>query len=168
LNKLRREVIIVSAVAELIEPALQDLGFELVRVQFQGGARRVLQVMAEPLDREHEMTVDDCALISRSISAILDVADPIEGAYSLEVSSPGLDRPLVKREDFERFAGLEARIEVEPAIEGRKRWKGRLGGNEADTVVIDVDGRNVGLPFSTIRKAKLILTDELIAEGLRR
>src|SRR5262245_53481048 len=117
-----------NEVALLIEPTLRDLGFDLVQVRMVGGNRRTLQVMAEPADRERAMTVDDCATISRAVSAVLDVADPIEGAYSLEVSSPGIDRPLVRREDFARFAGSEAKLECEPALQGRKRFRGMLHG----------------------------------------
>lgn len=158
----------VERVAELIEPSLNDLGFELVRVQFQGGARRVLQIMAEPLDRDAEMTVDHCADISRMVSAILDVADPIDGAYSLEISSPGLDRPLIKLEDFDRFAGFDARVDVEPAIDGRKRWQGRLAGTAEAQVKLLVGGDEMSVDFAHIKKAKLVLTDELIAASMKR
>ena len=121
-----------NEVALLIEPTLRDLGFDLVQVRIVGGSRRTLQVMAEPADRERAMTVDDCATISRAVSAVLDVADPIEGAYSLEVSSPGIDRPLVRRDDFVRFTGFEAKLECEPALQGRKRFRDRdRGGRDA-------------------------------------
>lgn len=139
----------------MIEPALRDLGFDLVQVRMIGGQRRTLQVMAEPSDRGRGMTVDDCARISHAISAVLDVADPIEGAYALEVSSPGIDRPLVRREDFVRFAGREARLECDPAVDGRKRFRGVLGGLEGDAVVIDEAGVRVAVPLASVRKAKL-------------
>src|SRR5262245_49006354 len=124
-------------VAPLIEPTVRDLGFNLVQVRMMGGSRRTLQVMAEPVDRARVMTVEDCAAISRAVSAVLDVADPIEGAYSLEVSSPGIDRPLVRPGDFERFSGFEAKVECEPAVQGRKRFKGLLRGLEGDDVVLE-------------------------------
>ena len=130
-----------NEVAQLIEPTIRDLGFELVQVRMVGGSRRTLQVMAEPVDRDRGMTVDDCARISHAISAVLDVADPIEGAYALEVSSPGIDRPLVRREHFQRFAGLEAKVECEPAVEGRKRFRGIVRGLEDDEVVVEEAGR---------------------------
>ena len=111
------------------------------------------------------MTVDDCARISRAISAVLDVADPIEGAYALEVSSPGIDRPLVRREDFQRFAGLEAKVECEPAVEGRKRFRGILRGLEDDEVVVEEDGAVVRIPFTSVKKAKLTLSPALLARA---
>ena len=154
-----------NEVAQLIEPTIRDLGFELVQVRMMGGARRTLQVMAEPTDRGRTMTVDDCAAISRAVSAVLDVADPIEGAYSLEVSSPGIDRPLVRPADFERFSGFEAKVECEPAIQGRKRFKGLLRGLEGDEVVIEEAGARVMIPFASVKKAKLTLSAELLAHA---
>ena len=106
-----------------------------------GGTRRTLQVMAEPVDRTHRMTVDDCAAISHAISAVLDVADPIPGAYALEVSSPGIDRPLARREDFSRFAGFEVKLESEEPVEGQRRFRGILRGLEGDAVVVEQDGK---------------------------
>lgn len=157
-------------VAQLIEPTLRDLGFELVQVRIGGGARRVLQVMAEPLDPDRAMTVDDCAAISHAISAVLDVADPIPGAYTLEVSSPGIDRPLVQPRDFARFAGLEAKVEVGEAIGGRKRFRGLIEGLENDEVLLRQEGELVRIPFAAVRKAKLTLSEALLksAQGGRR
>ena len=146
----------------LIEPAVQDLGFEIVRVQVSGQKRRRLQIMAEPRVGE-AMTVDDCAAISRAVSAILDVEDPIGGAYDLEVSSPGIDRPLVHPADFARFAGFEARVETVRPIDGRKRFRGRLLGLDGDTVLIMIDDGPKELPYPEIQRAKLIMTDELLA-----
>ena len=154
-----------NEVAQLIEPTIRDLGFELVQVRMVGGGRRTLQVMAEPADHGHSMTVDDCARISRAISAVLDVADPIEGAYALEVSSPGIDRPLVRRKDFQRFSGLEAKVECEPAVEGRKRFRGILRGLEDDEVVVEEDGALVRIPFTSVGKAKLTLSPALLARA---
>ncbi|MEQ8229130.1 MAG: ribosome maturation factor RimP [Rhodospirillales bacterium] len=149
-------------IAEIIGPSIEDLGFELVRVLMSGQRRKKLQIMAEPLDGS-QMTVDHCAVISRTISALLDVDDPIDDAYTLEVSSPGIDRPLVKLADFERFAGFDARIEMNVAIDGRRRFSGRLKGVAGDEVVIDVEEGEVRLPFADIQKSKLLMTDELIA-----
>ena len=154
-------------IAELIEPTLADLGYELVRVQFQGARTKVLQIMAERADGA-EMTVEDCADISRAISPVLDVADPIDEAYSLEVSSPGLDRPLTRRKDFERYAGFEAKVETAAPVDGRRRFKGLLKGlSEADEVMMAVQEGEVNIPLDLIEKAKLVLTDELIAAALK-
>ena len=152
-----------SLVARLIEPSLDSMGYDLVRVQISGGASdRCLQIMAERKDRA-EMNVEDCASISRNISTILDVEDPITEAYTLEVSSPGMDRPLVRLEDFTRFAGFEARIDTREAIVDRKRFRGKLKGVEGETILIEVDGETYEIPFEDILRAKLVLTDELIA-----
>jgi ribosome maturation factor RimP len=154
-------------IAGLIEPSLQAMGYGLVRVLFTGGRRATLQIMAERLD-EAAMTVDDCADISRALSAILDVADPVAGAYNLEVSSPGIDRPLVRPEDFERFAGYEAKIELGQPRDGRKRFRGRLLGLAGDAVRIAAEDGEAALPVAEIIRAKLVLTDELIAAAQRR
>lgn len=153
----------------LIEPALTAMGYDLVRVAVQGGeSRKTLQIMAERRDGEG-MSVDDCADISRAVSAVLDVEDPIAGAYTLEVSSPGIDRPLVKRGDFERFAGFEARIETVQPVAGRKRFRGRLMGVTGDEVRLREPAKAAGaadetlVPLTAIVRAKLVLTDDLIA-----
>jgi ribosome maturation factor RimP len=153
----------IRTVVDLIEPGLLGMGFELVQVRLLGQTRKTLQVMAEPLDPKRLMTVEDCADISRAISAILDVHDPIPGAYTLEVSSPGIDRPLVRLGDYERFKGHLARLEIEPDIEGRKRFKAMLNGVEGDDILIEQDGQAFRVPFASIRKARLVLTDALIA-----
>lgn len=146
----------------LIAPSLEAMGYRVVRVAVTGGRRATLQIMAERSD-ETAMTVDDCADISRTVSALLDVADPIAGAYTLEVSSPGIDRPLVRREDFARFAGFEARIELNETRDGRRRFRGKLLGVEGDTVRLLVDDAPVALPLAAVARAKLVLTDELLA-----
>ncbi len=152
----------------LIEPALTAMGYDLVRIAVQGGeSRPTLQIMAERKDGVG-MTVDDCADISRTVSALLDVEDPIAGAYTLEVSSPGIDRPLVKRGDFERFAGFEARVETVQPVNGRKRFRGRLMGVMGDEVRLretakaGAEADETLVPLAAIAKAKLVLTDELI------
>jgi ribosome maturation factor RimP len=150
-------------IAKLIGPIADELGYELVRVQVQGGARRAtLQIMAERRDRM-AMLVEDCAQLSRAISALLDEADPIAGEYTLEVSSPGIDRPLMKPADYERFLGHEAKIEMTAAVDGRKRFQGILAMLDGDAVVMDCDGATVTLPLAQVKSAKLILTDRLIA-----
>lgn len=157
-----------DSVGLLIEPTLQAMGYALVRVALAGSAGRpTLQVMAERNDGAG-MSVDDCAAISEAVSAILDVEDPISGAYTLEVSSPGIDRPLVKKADYERFAGFEAKLETAQPVDGRKRFRGRLLGAATDAVRVKLDtGEEVELPLDRIAKAKLVLTDELIAAGTR-
>jgi len=154
-------------IAEIIRPTIEALGFDLVRVHYSGGEHPTLQIMAEP-EGGGEMIVDDCADISRAVSALLDVEDPISGAYNLEVSSPGLDRPLVKLTDFERFAGFVAKVELSELQDGRKRFRGRILNIEKDAVRIEMDNGDVAsLPFEKIEEAKLIITDDLIAEALR-
>ena len=149
-------------VEELIAPSLEALGFELVRVRLGGSGRPTLQIMIERSDRAF-LTVDECARASKTVSALLEVEDPIGGAYNLEVSSPGLDRPLTRIGDFERFAGFEAKIEVKAPIEGRKRFRGLVLGVENGNVRIAQDNGCAVVPFETIIKAKLVLTDKLIS-----
>ena len=149
-------------IEEIIEPAVQDLGFEIVRVQLSGNHNPRLQIMAEPIVGDI-MTADHCAAISRAVSAILDVDDPIEGAYTLEVSSPGVDRPLVKLRDFERFAGFDVRIETNEAVDGRKRFRGRLSGVEGENIAIEMDGEDMSIPFPLVLRAKLLVTNDMLA-----
>jgi len=151
-----------NKIQRLIEPSVDDLGFDIVRVQVSGKNELLMQVMVEHKDGQG-MTVDDCAIVSRAISAILEVEDPIKDPYTLEVSSPGLDRPLVKLRDFERFQGHQVRVETSLAQDGQKRFKGQLLGVEDETVKILLDGREVILAYSDIRRAKLLLTDNVIS-----
>ena len=152
----------IDDIAPLIEPSLEAMGYRLVRVAFLGTGRATLQIMAERRD-EASMTVDDCTEISRSVSAILDVADPIADAYMLEVSSPGIDRPLTRPEDYDRFAGFEAKIELGRMLDGRKRFRGRIVGRADDHVRLVGDAGEVRLPIAAIAKAKLVLTADLLA-----
>jgi ribosome maturation factor RimP len=138
------------------------MGFDLVLVRVLGNARRTLQVMAEPSDRSRLMRVEDCAEISHALSAVLDVADPVQGAYSLEVTSPGIDRPLVRPQDYQRFAGEEAKLETDLPIDGRRRFTGVVRGLEGDNVRLETAGQELQIPFQTIRKARLVLTDALL------
>ena len=151
-----------ALIRTLVEPALDALGYDLVRVKLSGGDDRRLQIMAERGDRA-EMTVDDCATISRSLSSLLDAEDPIPDAYTLEVSSPGIDRPLVRLEDYDRFSGFSARVESRTPVVDRKKFSGVLKGALGEDILIDVDGEIYQVPFVEIHRAKLILTDELIA-----
>ena len=153
----------------LIAPAVEAAGYRLVRLRLMGGKRKTLQVMAERHDGQ--MDVEDCAVLSRTLSEVLEAADPIAEDYTLEVSSPGIDRPLTIEADFARFAGHEARIEMVHGLDGRRRFKGLLIGLDGHDVVMDVTSERgterVRLPFSDIADAKLVLTDKLIQESLR-
>lgn len=156
-------------IADLIRPSVEGMGFSLVRVRLMGGRRPTLQVMAERPDGA--MDVDDCAEVSRMLSALLDVEDPIDGEYVLEVSSPGIDRPLTRIGDFERYKGFEAKLETRDLIDGRKRFRGALLGAEGGSVRIriEADGEpfEASVPFEALSDAKLVLTDELVAESLK-
>jgi len=156
-----------NRIAHEIEPSLEAMGYRLVRVVIISGRRPTLQVMAERLNDE-AMTVDDCAQISYSVSAILDVADPIAGAYMLEISSPGIDRPLVRAQDYDRFSGFEARVELARPIEGRKRLRGRLLGTSAGGVRLATETGEMTLPLAEVVRAKLVLTDDLIDAAPRK
>jgi ribosome maturation factor RimP len=167
---LRSEGGTESRIEALIQPVVTDMGFLLVRIRFTTGGRPKLQIMAERPDGR--MSVEDCALLSRALSALLDVEDPIASEYVLEVSSPGLDRPLVRPEDFVRFKGQEAKIELVRLFEGRKRFRGVLGGIElggaGDAAILEEEGgARFVLPLSLIDEAKLVLTDALIAQALK-
>ncbi len=167
-----RETGLAAQIAALAEPVLADLGFRLVRVTISGREGVTVQIMAERSDGM--LTVEECATISRNVSPVLDAHDPIAGHYTLEVSSPGIDRPLVRPSDFDDWAGYEAKIEMRELIAGRKRYRGMLEGTEGDELRIEVDlggelGKQViGLPIAQVAEAKLVLTDDLIREALRR
>jgi ribosome maturation factor RimP len=151
---------------ELLDPVAEAQDYEIVRLRLMGGQEsRRLQIMAERPDGE--MDIDDCAKLSRAISEVLDAADPIAGEYTLEVSSPGVDRPLTRKKDFETYEGYEARLELDRLAEGRKRFKGKLAGVDGDNVAIDLDGEDETtlIPFAWIHDAKLVLTDELMKRG---
>jgi ribosome maturation factor RimP len=154
---------IEQKIANIVAPVFEETGLRLVRVLLASeSGSPLLQILAE--NREtHNLGVDDCAMLSREIAALLDVEDPINGPYRLEVSSPGIDRPLVSREDYEDYAGFEAKIEIEPAINGQKRFKGRINGIDGEnTILLDTETGRAELPLHDVRKAKLVLTDELI------
>ena len=151
---------------ELLDPVAEATGYEIVRLRLMGGFERRLQIMAERPDGQ--MEIEDCTRLSRAISDVVDAADPISGEYTLEVSSPGIDRPLTRLKDFAAWAGCEARIELDRVAEGRKRFRGLLAGVEGQDVLIDLEGETdhtAQLPFGWIVEAKLVLTDELMKRG---
>ncbi|MBB3994095.1 ribosome maturation factor RimP [Sulfitobacter undariae] len=165
-NDLIAKAAMDRRLAEIITPVIEDLGYELVRVRLMSGKNAILQVMADKPDGGIE--VDDCGQISTAVGAILDVEDPIAEEYALEVSSPGIDRPLTRLKDFANFEGYEAKIETDELIGGRRRFKGQLAGVEGDEVLINIEEGTVGLKFDWLTDAKLVLTDELIKEMLRQ
>ena len=160
-----------ARVATIVEPVIEQLGYRLVRVSAAAEGRTV-QIMAERPGGS--MTVEDCETISRALSPVLDMADPIDRAYRLEISSPGIDRPLVRKSDFDRYAGHLVKIEMEIPVNGRKRFRGKLLGTEGETARIRRDDAAEGeepeilLPIEEMCEAKLVLTDELVTEALRR
>ncbi|WP_321395515.1 ribosome maturation factor RimP [Emcibacter sp.] len=156
---------LTDRITRLVEPVATALGYELVRVAMMGGpyGGSVLQIMAERPDGT--MLVEDCEKLSREISVILDVEDPISGEYTLEVSSPGVDRPLTRKKDFAAYAGHLAKFELSEAVDGRRRFKGMLLGMQDDMVQIDVEGEKVEVDLGNVHKAKLVLTDELLKKA---
>lgn len=165
MNELVAKAAIDRRIADIIGPVIEDLGFELVRVRLMTGKESTLQIMAQKPDGTIE--VDDCATISTAVSAVLDVEDPILDAYTLEVSSPGIDRPLTRLKDFDLWEGYVAKIETEELIDGRRRFKGVLAGTEGDEVLIEIEEGTIGLKFDWLSDAKLVLTDDLIRDVLR-
>ena len=156
-------------ITEIITPTVEDMGYEVVRVRLMTGKESILQIMAQKPDGTIE--VDDCGDISAAVSALLDVEDPITDVYTLEVSSPGIDRPLTRMKDFDQWDGNEAKIETEELIDGRRRFKGMLRGTEGDEVLIEIEENGqpltIGLKFEWLTDAKLVLTDELIRDVLK-
>jgi len=156
-------------ITEIITPAVEDMGFEVVRVRLMTGKESILQIMVQRPDGSIE--VDECAQVSTAVSALLDVEDPILDTYTLEVSSPGIDRPLTRMKDFDQWQGFEAKIETEELIDGRRRFKGALRGTEGEEVLIEIEDQGkdvtIGLKFDWLTDAKLVLTDELIRDVLK-
>lgn len=171
-RRLITETGVAARVAAVVEPVLEDLGYRLVRVKVTGTNGCTVQIMAERPDGT--MTVDDCEAVSRAVSPALDVDDPVNRAYYLEVSSPGIDRPLVRAGDFDRWSGHEAKIEMSVPLEGRKRFRGLVRGSEGELALVEipkageVEAFTARLPIRDIAEARLVLTDELIRESLRR
>ena len=156
----------LASVADALMAAVRDLGFELVRITFGAGRETTLQIMAERPNGE-EITVGDCGAISRTVSELLDAADPVADAYMLEVSSPGIDRPLTRRKDFERWTGFELRLETTEPLADRVRFHGRLLGLWDDTLHLREEGGEVAIPFTLLKRVKLVLNDELLAATKR-
>ena len=165
-NDLVAKTAIDKKLAEIIGPMISEMGFELVRVRLMSDEETTLQIMADRAVGGIE--VDDLADISTSISAVLDVEDPICEGYNLEVSSPGIDRPLTRFKDFDTFEGYEAKLETEELIDGRRRFKGVLAGTHNKEILINLNEGTVGLKFEWLSEAKLVLTEELITEMLRK
>ena len=157
-------------IASIVRPVIEGMGFELVRVRLMGGQKKTIQIMAERPAGGIE--VAECARISTAVSAVLDVDDPLDDAYTLEVSSPGIDRPLTRLKDFDAWEGYEARIETSEMIDGRRRFKGIIQGTEGDEVLLEIEEHGapvtIGLTFDLLSDAKLVLTDDLIREMLRQ
>ena len=152
--------------AELLNPILEDLGFEMVRIRLSSGDPSTLQIMADRLNGQ--IGVDDLANINTSIGTILDVEDPITENYTLEISSPGIDRPLTRKKDFDSYQGFEAKLETTELIDGRRRFKGILAGISNDEVLINLEEGTVGLEFNWLSDARLVLSDDLIKQMLRK
>jgi ribosome maturation factor RimP len=155
----------MSHLEPILTPAIEAAGYRLVRLRLMGGKTKTLQIMAERPDGT--MNVEDCAVLSHALLDFIEREEPLEGEYELEVSSPGIDRPLTRLMDFSRYAGHEAKIELAAAIDGRKRFRGVLKGLEGSDVVIECQGARVAFPFKGIAEAKLVLTDKLIQEDLK-
>jgi len=150
--------------AEIVQPVIEDMGFELVRLRLKSGRAPLLQIMA---DRPGGgIDVDDCAAVSTAVSAVLDVEDPIVEGYTLEVSSPGIDRPLTRLADFREWQGHDAKLETAEPIEGRRRFRGVLAGTEGDEVLLEIEAGTIGLKFDWLSDARLVMTDALIREAL--
>jgi len=165
MNDLIAKAAIDRRIAEIITPVVEDMGFEIVRVRLMSGKESILQIMVQRPDGQIE--VDECGQVSTALSAVLDVEDPILDVYTLEVSSPGIDRPLTRMKDFDQWEGFEAKIETDELIDGRRRFKGQLAGTEGDEVLITITEGTIGLKFEWLSDAKLVLTDELIRDVLR-
>ncbi len=155
----------MSHLEPILEPAIEAAGYRLVRLRLMGGKTKTLQIMAERPDGT--MNVEDCAKLSHALLDFIEAENPLEGDYELEVSSPGIDRPLTRLMDFARYAGHEAKIELAAPLDGRKRFRGKLLGLDGNEVAMETQGARVSLPFKGIAEAKLVLTDQLIAEDLK-
>ena len=155
----------MSHLEPILTPVIEAAGFRLVRLRLMGSKTKTLQIMAERPDGT--MNVEDCAVLSHALLDFMEAENPIEGDYELEVSSPGIDRPLTRLMDFARYAGHEAKIELVAPLDGRKRFRGKLLGLDGNDVTVETQGARVSFPFKGIAEAKLVLTDELIAEDLK-
>jgi ribosome maturation factor RimP len=171
-DRIIRETGIDARIAHIVGPVLQDIGYRLVRVRLLGQNGLTLQIMAERPDGS--MTVEDCEAVSRAVSPVLDVEDPVEKAYHLEISSPGIDRPLVRKGDFEAAVGHLVKIETDVLVAERKRFRGKIQAADADTITLEHTQASYGsdprvmIPYDAIAEARLVLTDELIREALAK
>lgn len=170
-DRFIQETGLASDLVALVEPVLESLGFRLVRIEVSGRDGKTVQIMAERSDGT--MTIDDCEAVSKALSPLLDVHDVVSDAYRLEISSPGIDRPLVRASDFVDWAGSEAKIELKAPVDGRRRFRGRIEGFEDGEALIEADlgedgVKTIGLALGMIASARLVLTDELIREALTR
>ena len=159
---------VIRKIEKTISPTAESMGYEIVRVLMvgQGSGKPTLQIMAE--NSEGVMPLDDCSRLSQAVSAVLDVEGILDGAYYLEVSSPGIDRPLTRLKDFDRYKGFETRIETEEGVGGQKKFKGTLKGTQGDNVTVETEKGDVAIPFHDISKAKLVLTDDLIKSSQQK
>lgn len=155
---------IEERVKDIITPALADMGIDLLWVEFKGG---ILSIYAEN-PKTNKLTLEECTKISREVSPLLEVEDPIEGKYRLEVSSAGIDRPLLKLEDYDRYHDLEAKIELDMLLDGQKKFRGFIRGTKGDEIIFETDQGTVDLPFASIYKAKLVMNEHLITETKKR
>lgn len=158
---------IEQKIESIIEPTITDLGLEIVKLTFLNDESNTLQILLDRINRT-PIDVDDCAKASRAVSAILDVEDPITKEYVLEVSSPGIDRPLTKLEHFDRFVGFDVKVEITEMIDNRKRFRGILKGTEGSDIIVTIDNEDYKVPFDMLLKAKLVLTDELVAASKQK
>ncbi|MBD0864600.1 MAG: ribosome maturation factor RimP [Rhodobacteraceae bacterium] len=169
-NDLIAKTAIERRLAEIIMPLVEEMGFDLVRIGLMGGKQTTLQIMADKPDGG--IKVDDCAAISNAVSAVLDVEDPILDSYTLEVSSPGIDRPLTRLKDFYMFEGYEAKLETAQPINGRRRFKGKLASVDNDEVLINIEvageTATIGLKFDWLSDARLVMTDDMLKEVMRQ
>jgi ribosome maturation factor RimP len=166
INNLIAKSYMDKKLAELLNPILEDLGFEMVRVRLSNGNPSTLQIMADRLDGQ--IGVDELAEINTSVGTILDVEDPIPENYTLEISSPGIDRPLTRKKDFDSFQGFEAKVETTELIDGRRRFRGVLAGVNNDEVLINLEEGTIGLKFTWLSDARLVLSDDLIKKMLKK
>jgi ribosome maturation factor RimP len=166
INNLIAKSYMDKKLAELLNPILEDLGFEMVRVRLSNGNPSTLQIMADRLDGQ--IGVDQLAEINTSVGTILDVEDPIPENYTLEISSPGIDRPLTRKKDFDSFQGFEAKVETTELIDGRRRFRGILAGVNNDEVLINLEEGTIGLKFTWLSDARLVLSDDLIKKMLKK
>ena len=166
INNLIAKSYMDKKLAELLNPILEDLGFEMVRVRLSNGNPSTLQIMADRLDGQ--IGVDELAEINTSVGTVLDVEDPIPENYTLEISSPGIDRPLTRKKDFDSFQGFEAKVETTELIDGRRRFRGVLAGVNNDEVLINLEEGTIGLKFTWLSDARLVLSDDLIKKMLKK